>query len=173
MSYDPDGAKRLLAEAGYPNGVDLVFSVYEPFRHVAEAVVGEVRKVGFRATLDSMPLIVYTNRRAKGELTTLLAAYPTFTQPNVENLLDFFFAGERDYTGDPLFGKVLAAGKSEPDLAKRTAIYREALDHVNKQSYIYPMIEQPLVQAHTSDIRIAKSLFSVAGVRIDDYMWKQ
>jgi len=170
--YDPDGAKKLLAEAGYPNGLDMVFSVYQPFRHVAEAVVGEIRKVGFRATLDSMPLSVYTARRAKGELTTLLAAYPTFTQPNVENIFDVFFGGERDYSGDPDIMKIAAKGASESDIAKRTAIYREALDLVNLKSYVYPMIEQPMVVAHSADLRIVKSAHSVADVRIDDYTWK-
>ncbi len=170
--YDLDGAKKLLAEAGYPNGIDMVFSVYEPFRHVAEAVVGEIRKAGFRATLDSMPLSVYTARRAKGELTVLLAAYPTFTQPNVENIFDVFFGAERDYSGDPSILAIAAKGAVEPDIAKRTGIYTEALDRVNLQSYVYPMIEQPIVVAHSSDVRIAKSAHSVADVRIDDYMWK-
>ena len=171
-AYDPAGAKKLLAEAGYPNGLDMVFSVYEPFRHVAEAVVGEIRKAGFRATLESMPLSVYTVRRAKGELTTLLAAYPTFTQPNVENIFDVFFGGERDYSGDPEIMKIVAKGAIEPDIAKRTAIFTEAIDLVNRQSYVYPMIEQPMVIAHSADLRIAKSAYSVADVRIDDYVWK-
>jgi len=171
-AYDPEGAKKLLAEAGYPNGLDMVFSVYQPFRHVAEAVVGEIRKVGFRATLESMPLSVYTARRAKGELTTLLAAYPTFTQPNVENIFDVFFGGERDYSGDPEIMKIAAKGAVESDITKRTAIYREALDLVNLKSYVYPMIEQPMVVAHSADLRIVKSAHSVADVRIDDYTWK-
>jgi peptide/nickel transport system substrate-binding protein len=172
FAYDPAGAKKLLAEAGYPNGVDIAFSVYEPFRHVGEAIIGELRKAGFRATLDSMTLGVYTARRAKGDLATLLAAFPTFTQPNVENMFDFFFDGERDYTKDPVILDIAKKGSLEPDVAKRTAIYREALDRINTQAYIYPMIEQPLVMAHTDDVRIAKSPLSVANVRVDDYMWK-
>ena len=37
-SYDPAGAKKLLAEAGYPDGVDATLDVEAPFKEMAEAI---------------------------------------------------------------------------------------------------------------------------------------
>ena len=48
--YDPAKAKALLAEAGYPNGFDTDLWAYRE-RDYAEAMIGDLRKVGIRARL--------------------------------------------------------------------------------------------------------------------------
>ena len=45
-TYNPSEAKRLLIEAGYGNGVDLTIAAHAPWKSIAEAIAGEVRKVG-------------------------------------------------------------------------------------------------------------------------------
>ena len=53
--YNPEKAKKLLVEAGYPQGFD--FTLHSPSgrylndKEVAEAVVGDLRKVGINATV--------------------------------------------------------------------------------------------------------------------------
>lgn len=57
LAFSPERARTLLAEAGYPNGVDSV--LYSPTgrylndRQVAEAVVAQAREVGFRLRLET------------------------------------------------------------------------------------------------------------------------
>ena len=49
-AYDPAGAKRLLAEAGLPDGFDMELTTYTPIREIGEAVAGQLRAVGIRAS---------------------------------------------------------------------------------------------------------------------------
>jgi len=49
--YDPEKAKKLLAEAGYPNGFDAELSAYEQ-KEVYEAVQGYLRKIGINTKFN-------------------------------------------------------------------------------------------------------------------------
>ena len=172
LDYDPDGAKKLLAEAGYPNGVDIEIQVFAPYRPAAEAMAGELRKVGFRTTVNAMTLSVMTKKREAGELSAQLQVYPTFAQPTMDNILNHFFEGGRDYADDPIIHEAAKLGYGETDLAKRTAIYRKAIDRVNEMAYVYPFSEQPTVFAHSTDVRIEPNQFSLSEVRLGDFFWK-
>jgi peptide/nickel transport system substrate-binding protein len=50
--YDPALAKKLLAEAGYPNGVDVTLDVDNPFKEQAEAVAAMLTQVGIRTKVQ-------------------------------------------------------------------------------------------------------------------------
>ncbi len=58
LEYRPDQAKKLLAEAGYPNGLDTVlnFTTRYPQPHpmISEAIASMLAKVGIRAKLNLM-----------------------------------------------------------------------------------------------------------------------
>jgi len=55
--YNPEKAKKLLAEAGYPNGFDFTLNSpngrYLNDKEMAEAVAGDLRKIGIRANVKT------------------------------------------------------------------------------------------------------------------------
>ena len=55
--HDPEKAKKLLAEAGYPNGFDFTLNSpagrYLNDKEMAEAVAGDLRKIGIRANVKT------------------------------------------------------------------------------------------------------------------------
>ncbi len=170
-AYNPSEAKRLLIEAGYANGVDLSISAHAPHRHVAEAIAGEVRKIGIRATVESMPLPVYVKKRGDGELTAFVGLYPTSVNPDTDGLLDLFFNADRDYWQDSLIKQAKEQGAAEMDVKKRAALYTPALNRINEKAYIYPLTEQPMVWAHTKDVKLLRQTMSAADPRLGDYAW--
>lgn len=63
--HDAAKAKQLLAEAGYPNGFDLTLRApsgrYVKDKEIAEALAGQLRKVGIKVTLDVQEWGTYLN----------------------------------------------------------------------------------------------------------------
>jgi len=172
-AFDPEGAKKLLAEAGYPNGLDLEFNVHAPIKEIGEAIAGQVRKVGFRASVRPLPLALYVRLRGEGKFTAFNGFYPTAAQPDMDNILDFFFDQDRDYWRDPLIKSLQEKGAVEFDEEKRTAIYEQALDQVNKMNYILPVADLPMVFVHTKEVRVADNPLSMIDNRLGDFFWAQ
>ena len=77
--YDPEGAKKLLAEAGYPNGFGLTLHTpnnrYINDEKVAQAVAQLLTRGGIPTKVESMPSGVFFSRASKLEFSFLLAGW--------------------------------------------------------------------------------------------------
>ena len=77
--YDPEGAKKLLAEAGYPNGFGLTLHApnnrYINDAAVAQAVAQFLNRNGIPTKLETMPSNVFFSRGSKLEFSFLLAGW--------------------------------------------------------------------------------------------------
>lgn len=77
--YDPEGAKKLLAAAGYPNGFGL--TVHGPNNRlindekVAQTIAQMFTRVGIDSKVDTMPMAVYAPRGGKFEFSVALIAW--------------------------------------------------------------------------------------------------
>lgn len=62
--YNPEKARQLLAEAGYPNGIDVTMWAMETgtYRATADAVVEHLRLVGIRARMNILDAAVYWDK---------------------------------------------------------------------------------------------------------------
>jgi peptide/nickel transport system substrate-binding protein len=171
--YNPAEAKRLLAEAGYPNGFDLTLDAHQPVKNLAEAIAGEVRKVGIRASVEPLSIAAYVRKRGDGEFTAFTGFYPAGTHPDMSVVLDFFFGQNRDYWNDALINANYLAGEAEFDDAKRTALYAPVLDRINTEAYILPVSELPIVWAHNKDVVVKQNPLTGSLPVLGDYGWKK
>jgi peptide/nickel transport system substrate-binding protein len=171
--FDPVGAKRLLAEAGYPNGFDLELDVHEPIKEIAEAIAGMLRKIDIRASVRPLPSSLYVRLRGEGKFTAFVGYRPTNARPDMDDLMDFFFNGNRDYWNDPVLKQAQKDGAVEFDEEKRAEIYRRAIDQVNTMNYILPLTDLPMVFVHTKDVRVVEDPLSPIDNHIRDFYWSK
>lgn len=127
--YDPEKAKQLLTEAGYPNGFAMAIWTargntigdYE----TAQAVAGQLQKIGVRATVNVLEWAVYISDFQKKKLTpSLLAAWATY--PDADAMFDAFRAGGvYSYADVPEFNAIFEQERSTLDTSKRLQILQQ------------------------------------------------
>jgi peptide/nickel transport system substrate-binding protein len=79
--FDPDAARRLLAEAGYADGFEITLGTpndrYINDERVALAVAEMLGRVGIRTTVDAMTASTFFTRRNRNEFSLYLAGWGT------------------------------------------------------------------------------------------------
>jgi peptide/nickel transport system substrate-binding protein len=82
-AYDPEGARKLLAEAGYPDGFGLTIhgpnNRYVNDEQVAQAIAQMLTRVGIVTRVDTMPSAVYFTRANKLEFSLMLVGWGSDT----------------------------------------------------------------------------------------------
>ena len=137
--YDPAAAKKLLAEAGYPDGFETdiwALPVKRPYapdsRRTAEMIQADWAKVGVRANIVSYELGEYLKRTKAGEHQTMLFGW-TGDNGDPDNFLYTLLGCEAAKDGanrarwcNATFDDLVTRAKRTPDVAERTRLYEQA-----------------------------------------------
>ena len=171
--YDPAAAKKLLAEAGYPDGFDVEYTVFAPARAIGEAVAGDLLKIGVRAKITVADLGLYRKRQGEGKLEAWSILFPTGSYPDIGNVFAVFFSETAfKYYNEPLITEAMDKGEAEFDPVKRTAIYKKALDRINEMHYVLPISSVPVLHVHSKESSVKTNLLSAGETYISDFEWK-
>jgi peptide/nickel transport system substrate-binding protein len=74
-SYDPEKAKSLLAEAGYPDGFEMELDTQPPLKEIAEALAGQLSAVGIQAKVNIMETAALYAKYEPGFSQTFLTSW--------------------------------------------------------------------------------------------------
>jgi peptide/nickel transport system substrate-binding protein len=125
---DLDGAKKLLAEAGYPNGFSLVLATpndrYVNDAMIAQAVAQMLTRAGLKVSLDAMTQSQFFPRRNKRDFGIWLAGWGSDTGEMASPLKSLIATPNRDKG----MGPSNAGGYSNP---KVDALLEQALATVD------------------------------------------
>jgi peptide/nickel transport system substrate-binding protein len=138
-SFDPALAKKLLAEAGFPNGFDIDLYAYRE-RNQTEAMIGYLRAIGIKANLRFMQYAAMREANRAGKAAMMHQTWGSFSVNDVSASTPVYYKfGPDDVSRDPEVRDFLQRGDSQVDPAVRRDAYRKALSLIAERAYSLPL----------------------------------
>ena len=146
--YDPEKAKSLLAEAGYPNGFETSIWVNDNQTRVevCQAVQAMLQDVGITCNIEVMEFGSFISRTSAGEHDMGYFGWVTsttdadYTYYSLEHSSQQGAAGNRSFIADPEVDKLIETGRTSADESVRLKAYEDLavkLKEVNNNAPIY------------------------------------
>jgi peptide/nickel transport system substrate-binding protein len=159
--YDPEKAKKLLAEAGYPNGFEVALDVpndrYNNDEAIGQATVGMLGKIGIKVKLVSQSKSLHFPKISKrtSDFYMLGWGVPTLDSAYVFSYL-YHKKGQWNATGydNPKVNDLTDGINVEMNQAKRDAMIAEAWKIVNDDLPYIPLHHQVIVWAMKKNIEM-------------------
>ena len=156
--YDPDKAKALLREAGYPNGFRLTITspTLQPYDKVAVVLADDLRKVGLDTNVQLLERAAYLAARGAGTPQVVITGVTGPADPDqpLWNLLhsSSFPPGLNTarYKG---IDQLLEAAQVELDRTKRLALYRQIQLKLREDVPIVPLYNDQLFAATRAGVK--------------------
>jgi peptide/nickel transport system substrate-binding protein len=144
VPYDPERARKLLAQAGYGGGVDIDFydyAAYNEYKPMALAVAEQLRKVGVRLNVKSVESGVFRRMWFNSEMPMFFISYGNVAEDASAFLKTYFRSGadRRSQYKNPEVDGLFDQQEVELDPKKRHALNRQLLRLLQDESPAIPL----------------------------------
>ncbi|MBC2604513.1 peptide ABC transporter substrate-binding protein [Pelagicoccus albus] len=159
--FDPNKARRLLAEAGYPNGegfprLQLLFNSSETHKQIAESVLQMWSSIlNIKADLQNQEWKTFLETRTNLDFDIARSGWiGTWAYPDI--FLNMFISGGgNNDTGwaNPRYDELIELSNNEADPTKRLALLHEAEELLLAESPIIPLYHYSRVYRISPDVK--------------------
>ena len=170
---DAKAAKKLLADAGYPNGFEFTLDCpnnrYVNDEKICQALVSMWARIGVKAKLNAMPFATFIPKILKHDTNAYLLGWGVATYDALYSLQSLVRTKTTGADGNFNLGRVsnakldqmIDAARIETDVAKRDAMLRDALKMTADEALYVPIhhqmrpwaMKKNITTSHRSDDR--------------------
>ena len=164
--YDPEAAKKLLAEAGYPNGFSMTIhgtnNRYINDAAICQAIAQFYSRAGIDAKVETMPASVYFTRATKGDFGYMVLGWGTESGEQGSSLRSLLATHDpakgmgvtnRARYSNPAFDKMVTEALVTMDEKKREAMIQQAAETVMNDVGLIPIHYEVSTWATTKDMK--------------------
>lgn len=151
--YDPERARELLAEAGYPDGFNLDLWAYRE-RPVSEAVMADLEAIGINVNLRYVQLETLNQARASQDIQAYIGTWGSSGVADTALIARVHFSdtSDRHLSGDDQVVEWVMAAEETADQDLRFELYSQAISRIAEQAYWVPLVSYSADYLVTSDL---------------------
>ena len=150
--YNPQKAKELLVQAGYPDGFDVDLYGYRDAAY-AEAIANNLNAVGIRAQVRMQQYSTLREAHMKGQVGFNFQSWGSYSINDASAMVSQFFKlGDLDDARDEEVKDWLDVADTTTDPEKRKEYYAKALSKIAAQAYWLPLFSYNTNYVYTKDL---------------------
>lgn len=159
--YDPDKARDLLYQAGFPEGKglpEITLSTTSGYLDLSEYIQKQLNEIGIKIKIEVLPAAIHTESAARGKLQFFRKSWVA-DYPDAENFLALFYSKNYapagpNYThfNNSLYDKLYESAKQTLDFDKRIELYQEMDRIIVEEAPIVNLYYDEAIKFHSKNI---------------------